>query len=29
MADLRARGAEDEYLFSLNRYAFLATAGSR
>jgi SAM-dependent methyltransferase len=25
-ADLRARGAEDEYLFSLNRYAFLATA---
>lgn len=25
-ADLRARGAEDEYLFSLTRYVFLATA---
>jgi arsenite methyltransferase len=24
MADLRERGAEDEYLFSLNRYCFLA-----
>ncbi|MGY1806504.1 methyltransferase domain-containing protein [Blastococcus sp. SYSU D00669] len=26
-ADLRARGAEDDYLFSVNRYCFLATAG--
>jgi arsenite methyltransferase len=26
MADLRERGAEDEYLFSINRYCFLAIA---
>ena len=26
MADLRDRGAEDDYLFSLNRYCFLAVA---
>lgn len=26
LADLRARAAEEEYLFSLNRYVFLATA---
>src|SRR5689334_2849932 len=26
MADLRERGAEDEYLFSINRYCFLAVA---
>ncbi len=26
MADLRERGAEDEYLFSVNRYCFLAVA---
>jgi len=26
MADLRERGAEDDYLFSLNRYCFLAVA---
>jgi ubiquinone/menaquinone biosynthesis C-methylase UbiE len=26
LADLRQRGAEDEYLFSLNRYCFLAVA---
>jgi hypothetical protein len=25
-ADLRARAADGEYLFSLNRYVFLATA---
>jgi SAM-dependent methyltransferase len=27
VADLRQRGAEDDYLFSLNRYCFLAVAG--
>ena len=26
MADLRERGAEDEYLFSVNRYCFVAVA---
>ena len=26
MADLRERGAEDDYLFSVNRYCFLAVA---
>ena len=26
LADLRERGAEDDYLFSINRYCFLATA---
>jgi hypothetical protein len=26
LADLRARAAEDDYLFSLNRYCFTATA---
>ena len=26
MADLRERGAQDEYLFSINRYCFLAVA---
>ena len=26
MADLRERGAEDTYLFSVNRYCFLAVA---
>ena len=26
MADLRQRGAEDDYLFSVNRYCFLAVA---
>jgi hypothetical protein len=26
MADLRERGAEDSYLFSVNRYCFLAVA---
>lgn len=26
LADLRARAAEDDYLFSINRYCFLATA---
>jgi arsenite methyltransferase len=26
LADLRARGAEDDYLFSVNRYCFLAVA---
>ncbi len=26
LADLRERGAEDDYLFSVNRYCFLATA---
>jgi hypothetical protein len=25
-ADLRERGADDEYLFSINRYCFLAVA---
>jgi arsenite methyltransferase len=26
MADLRERGAEDDYLFSVNRYCFLGVA---
>jgi hypothetical protein len=26
LADLRERGAEEDYLFSLNRYVFLAVA---
>ncbi len=26
LADLRKRGAEDDYLFSINRYCFLAVA---
>ena len=26
MADLRERGAEDDYLFSMSRYCFLAVA---
>ena len=26
IADLRERGAEDDYLFSINRYCFLAVA---
>jgi arsenite methyltransferase len=26
MADLRERGADDSYLFSVNRYCFLAVA---
>jgi hypothetical protein len=26
LADLRERGAEDDYLFSVNRYCFVAVA---
>ena len=26
LADLRGRGEEDEYLFSVNRYCFVAVA---